>query len=91
MNELTQEQKRVREVGGMTRQQFEVRWYRKHGRHPNRIRREHGGRGDQYVIGDWSWHRIPDAPDESIELAMDIAWNRFVARALTSPPVAASL
>lgn len=52
------------------RQRAQVEWYRKNGRYPERIRREHSGQGEEYVTGDWSWQRLhPDKP-ETIESLM---------------------
>jgi len=43
----------------------EVEWYRQHGKHPDRITRNHTG--TEYVIGDWSWNRQHPDRREMIE------------------------
>jgi hypothetical protein len=62
---------------GSAYQAAEVAWYRKHGKHPQRIQRMYGGEGDEYVVGDWSWHRMHSDSTEWIDARM--------AHALASP------
>lgn len=41
---------------------FQVRWYRRVGRHQDRVRRD--SHGVEYVVGDWSWNRLyPQRPE----------------------------
>lgn len=48
----------------MDPRELEVEWYRTNGKYPERIVREHGGKGREYVVGDWSWNRLhPDKPE----------------------------
>ena len=43
----------------IVRQHAQVAWYRANGRWPaERIKREYRGQGNEYVVGDWSWHRL---------------------------------
>jgi hypothetical protein len=46
-------------------QEREVAWYRRHGRHPERVVRD--GHGREYVIGDWSWERSHGPGAEMVE------------------------
>jgi hypothetical protein len=40
----------------------ELAWYRANGKHPERIIKD--THGNEYVIGDWGWHRKhPDLPE----------------------------
>lgn len=56
-------------------QAFEVAWYRAHGAHPeSRIKREHHGRGREYVIGDRSWNRLHPKNREMIEEIVEQAF-----------------
>ena len=46
----------------------QVRWYRAYGRYPDlRIQRTYRGRGDEYVVGDWSWRRNHPNKPEAID------------------------
>ena len=49
---------------------LEVKWYRKHGRYPERILRDN--KGNEYVAGDWSWNhnRLTHEKEEFIEHLM---------------------
>jgi hypothetical protein len=49
-----------------SRQSDEVAWYRKFGRYPNhRIRKDF--RGQEFVIGDWSWNKMHPKNQEHFE------------------------
>ena len=64
--------------------QREVEWYRRHGRYPERIRRDLSGTA--YVIGDWSWNRNHPNKSEVIEYRMKAATTtRNTVRAGISP------
>lgn len=55
-------------------QALEVRWYRQHGQHPDRIYKDSDGHA--YVAGDWSWnHRHPERA-EYVEARMTEALRR---------------
>lgn len=43
----------------------EVEWYRRYGRHADRVRVD--GHGVKYVVGDWSWNRNHPDRREHIE------------------------
>lgn len=50
----------------------EVKWYRRHGRWPERICRD--SQGNEYVVGDWSWNRnrLTSEKEEYIEHLMNL-------------------
>ena len=50
-------------------QEKEVKWYKKHGKYPDRISLT--ASGERYVIGDWSWNRKHPRRRERIEFIMD--------------------
>lgn len=53
----------------------EVRWYRKFGRFPERIKKDSSG--IEYVIGDWSWNRSQSTEkQEAIEPIMEVSRDR---------------
>ena len=47
---------------------FELEWYLRHGKYPERIKR--GSPGGDYVIGDVAWHRNHPEKLEPIEALM---------------------
>lgn len=49
----------------------EVEWYRRHGRHPERIVLDRTG--NPFVIGDWSWRRLHAVAFELVEDRMRAA------------------
>lgn len=52
-------------------QEREVAWYRRYGKHPERIRLTNTG--EPYVIGDWSWRRSHPVAPEEVEARMSRA------------------
>lgn len=41
---------------------YELEWYKIYGKYPERIKRD--SKGQEYVIGDWSWERnYPNKPE----------------------------
>lgn len=59
----------------MNIQKMEVEWYKKNGRHKDRLALTGGKIRELYVIGDWGWNRKHPDLSEFIEQAMhfDIA------------------
>ena len=49
----------------------EIRWYNKHGKHPDRIVLDTSS--IPYVIGDWSWNRLRPDREEFVEGEMKAA------------------